>query len=137
MCLSIVTKTFKPNNNMRFGYKVFTNSYKNLDAYYSHVYTVHVPRMLGRVYTAVMIGSIISEDTHQPYDTGFHIWSTLKGAQKDCLGCHDCIVKVIAWDIRAYGQNRTNSYDERKMACFVAKNIRLMEEIEEGGDLCV
>ena len=132
MCLSNVKKKFKSNDNMRVGYKVFNKSCKADRAYYSQIYTTNVPRKLGRVYTATTVPFIVSADGRQSYASGFHIWSTLKGAQLDRSDRSGTfIVKVIAWDIRASGQNRTSCYDEYERACFVAKNIRLMEEIKE------
>ncbi len=129
MCLNIVTEKFEVNDNMRVGYKVFC---KHTRAYFSQVFKTHEPRVMGKMYYAGTrsdwFPDKICAESFQRYDTGFHIWSTLEDAQEDYSITPDCIVEVIAWDIRAVGTNKTTPH-LRPRVCFVAKNMRLMREV--------
>lgn len=129
MCLNIVTEKFEENDDMRVGYKVFC---KHAGAYFSQVYKVHEPRVMGKMYYAGVrsdwLSDIIGAYSFQRYDSGFHVWSTLEAAKEDYSVTPDCIVEVIAWDIRAVGTNKTTPH-LRPRVCFVAKNIRLMREV--------
>lgn len=129
MCLNIVTEKFKNNDDIRVGYKVFS---KHNGVYFSQIYNPHEPRVMGKMYCSGVkdywsLDTICASSFHR-YDSGFHIWSTIEAAEEDYSITPDCIVEVIAWDIRAVGTNKTTTH-LRPRPCFVAKNIRLMREM--------
>lgn len=138
MCLSNVTKTRRPNDKMRVGYKIFVRKYNatwgKYDLYNPY-YDDDKKHYEGIVYSVPknLTGQVVysyggsswdgKRVIHKnAYDIGFHIYSD-KDEAFEALDGFGSICKVIAWDIRAYGtQNRKK--------CFVARHYRIMEEIK-------
>ena len=141
MCLNTVTKKLKKNDLMKVGYKVLHKKHIMCNdgwyrTWYSSVFCDSMKiRKMGISYNADRredssnFKQIYSKD-HKFYDVGFHIWEHLNDAIRDRDGSlNKYIIKVIAWDIRAYGFNQYSSFGNRDIIarCFVAKHTRLME----------
>lgn len=124
MCLTTVTKTYKENDKMIVGYKLYENRIGRLYDFY-----LFNERRKGIHYKAK--GKYIYDiDVNIEYESGFHILTSLKEAMKFAnifTYPHISLYEVLAWDIRAEGKQKldTDSYN-----CVIAKNIRLMKEIK-------
>lgn len=126
MCLTKVTKKFKPNDRIRIGYKIFTRN--RVDGFGGQFYnTGYGQYKLGKECQAS--NSTLYDSGGKPYDSGFHCYSNLKEVLL-AMPTNDytsmCIVEVISWDIRCTG------YQNRKK-CFIAKNIRPVRVVLERG----
>lgn len=150
MALRIVCKTYKPNDDIRVGYKVYVrpqcaDDYSYMCEYQTEGYSLGTvakasgPGPKGENQT--LRGRGLRPHTRGVYAVGFHLFSTLKGA-RNYVEKHDSVCKLMgmrhynflhaanelvivectAWDIRADGLQ----FDEQ---VFVAKNIKLMKEI--------
>lgn len=133
MCLKTVTNTLKPNDEMMVGYKVFKKSIHRSNTRYTNLYfDVHTDHFMGEAYTAVTLFNPLGYASNGlGYETYFHIYDSLEGAQKYIdnliygMASLLTVCEVIAWDIRA-----TGTQGKTEVICFVAKNYRLMREIE-------
>lgn len=139
MCLNNITKTLRPNDMMRVGYKMYEKKYyapvngyhlhnpyydENREHFVGEVYSVPKALKGHKIYTYYDGDRVLSISK---YDAGFHLYSDKNGALEalDGFGARSStkLCKVIAWDIRAHGY-------QNKKKCFVAKHYRIMEEIE-------
>ena len=120
MCLEKVIETFKPNDDIIMGYKVYikeTNG-KYLD------YMQEEFRKIGKHYKAKG-AALLGYDDNKLYDCGFHVFKTKKNA-RDYLNSSfedDLVIcKVHLWDIRAIGE-------QDNAIIYVGKNLRIVEEV--------
>ncbi len=133
MCLKTVIKTFKPNDNMRVGYKVFRKDTNLTGVSYHNLYfKLYTDYFMGRAYEAKALFHPYGHSSEgTEYETYFHIFDTLEGAERYVeSGFYSTrlplvICEVIAWDIRAIG-----TQTESENVCFISKCYRIMEEIE-------
>ncbi len=144
MCISSITKTFKPNNNnMKIGYKIFKKYNRSDGPAYTNIYfDAYDVKKMGDSYTAEArrFSNEMTTDGRR-YEPLFHIFSSLDGTKKWCESIplelfkqkRYTICKIIAWDIRLIGIQAVAwmplEGTHRKVPCFISKHYRLMEEI--------
>jgi hypothetical protein len=134
MALRTIKKTYKKNDDIRVGYKVYQRENKDGPRYYPEYQ--YGSASLGEQKKASLYGRqtlLASRSKFEyaatssvVYDVGFHLFSTKEGAkehinQKYILNKY-VVVECTAWDIRAEGRQ----FDQD---VFVAKNIQLMREV--------
>ncbi len=125
MCLTTVTKKFKPNDNMIMGYKLMYRT-KRDNIYMSFIRDKKMVE--GKAYKANNITIRAYDDKN--YDSGFHIFKYKKDMvthYKDNYRWRvynelPTFCRVLAWDIRAEGRE-----DNSKI--IIAKNMRIIEEV--------
>ena len=128
MCLTNVTKKFKPNDKMRVGYKICKADSKT--TFHGMHYNIGQNAYeFGKCYESsddkIHFGSSYGEV--KSYDAGFHIYTYKKDAIREMNPHieHQVVVEVIAWDIRAVGEQMYES-------CFVAKYMRPIRFVKGG-----
>lgn len=140
MCLNNVTKTHRPNDMMRVGYKIYEQSSRpfwDRDDYSLHnpYYEEYKKHFVGKAYSVPKILENHKIFTYydgdrvlslSKYDAGFHIYSDKNSALEALkgfgTGYNMKLCKVMAWDIRAHGY-------QNKKKCFVARHYRIMERL--------
>jgi hypothetical protein len=122
MCLASVKETRKPNDDMMVGYKIFLKNSWGLSGEFYDMYT---PKHAGEVYEASYGRLYASDGTY--YDSGFHAFTTVKGAWTWIGGIVNhpnlVIYEVHIWDIRAIGTQHMSR-------CIVGKNMRIVKEVK-------
>lgn len=127
MCLTLVSKTYDPNDYMEAGYKIYLKTKHG----FRDIFHGDKIRIEGKYYTEKSNGKIYN-NYHESYDTGFHIYSSLQDAKKilTFLPNYDnyCICEVVGWDIRGVGKEGSFELNNFKWV-FVSKNIRIVKEL--------
>ena len=118
MCLDERTlKTFKDNDNVRIGYKVFDKSH---NIYYNPFKGCYIKHTMGSWYknkkrVKLTVGYPLH---HITYESGFHFYSSIPRVYYQ----YEVVVECICENITATGQQ--NDED-----AFVAQSYRLMREV--------
>jgi len=132
MCLNAPIKKFKPNDNIRVGYKkqvqVTRHSGGSGGKWGSPYFHSNgmINHEVGSVNSDVKDGEIFanSYDRYPPsYDRGFHFYCRLP--KNSGTWEHIRWVECLCWDIRATGRDMEG-------AAFVAKNYQIMRVVKEG-----
>jgi len=117
MCLSRnKLKTFKDNDNVRIGYKLFDKSYNTYYNPFKFIYNKHT---MGSWYEnkwkdKLHVGYLLKEKT---YKSGFHFYSSIPKPWD-----HEVVVECICENITATGEQNFRD-------AFVAQSYRLMREV--------
>ena len=114
MCLSRnKLKTFKDNDNVRIGYKIFDKEY---NTYYNPFYLCSGKHYLGSWHENKLQIDLGYEIHRKSYKSGFHFYSSIPTNKAEV------IVECICENITATGEQNFRG-------AFVAQSYRLMREV--------
>ena len=125
MCLNEEgLKTYKDNDNIRIGYKIFKkckDGYRNI--YYDTKYVIKMGEWMEQAYCyfTIIYSSPLKSSKSLHYKAGYHFYDNIPSTHR--IRSFEVVVECICENITAIG---IQNYSDK---AFVAQSYRLMREV--------